>query len=82
MNVICLYLQVTRIKIEQEDRVRGMMPSDMRKELEDTITSLRSQVTTLTQRSAMLQEELDLRLKNPLSAQFGSRTSSPIKSSI
>ncbi|XP_070185125.1 trichohyalin-like isoform X3 [Littorina saxatilis] len=73
--------KTTRLKLEQEDRLRGMLPGEMKQELEDTISSLHSQVNTLQQRSAMLQEELDLRLKNPL-GQFGSRTSSPIKSSV
>ncbi|KAK7493312.1 hypothetical protein BaRGS_00015438 [Batillaria attramentaria] len=73
--------KVTRLKLEQEERMRGLLPAEMKQELEDTIGSLKSQVNTLQQRAAMLQEELDLRLKNPLGP-FGSRTSSPIKSSV
>lgn len=73
--------KTTRLKLDQEERMRGLLSAEMKQELEDTIASLKSQVNTLQQRAAMLQEELDLRLKNPLGP-FGSRTSSPIKSSV
>jgi hypothetical protein len=36
--------KVTRVKLEQEERLRGMMPKELKQELEDTISSLKSQV--------------------------------------
>ncbi|XP_041362418.1 centrosomal protein of 112 kDa-like isoform X2 [Gigantopelta aegis] len=73
--------KMTRLKLSYEDRLRGLIPVEVRQELEDTIESLKSQVNSLQQRAAVLQEELDLRIMNTL-APFGSRTSSPIKSSV
>ncbi|PVD38829.1 hypothetical protein C0Q70_01453 [Pomacea canaliculata] len=73
--------KITRIKFEHEEKLKGLLPSELKQELEDIIMSLKSQVNSLQQRAAMLQEELDIRLKNPLGV-FGSRTSSPIKSSV
>lgn len=31
---------------EYEEKIKGLMPADLRKELEDTITSLKAQVRT------------------------------------
>ncbi|KAL8592673.1 hypothetical protein ACOMHN_037613 [Nucella lapillus] len=60
--------KTTRLKLEHEEKVRAMLPGEMKQELEDTICSLKCQVDTLQQRAAMLQEELDARLKHPLGA--------------
>ncbi|XP_046339268.2 centrosomal protein of 112 kDa-like isoform X3 [Haliotis rufescens] len=74
--------KITKLKLSNEERMRGLMPAVVRQELEDTIRSLRSQVNSLQQRAAVLQDELDLKIKNPLGP-FGTLTSSPIiKSSV
>ncbi|XP_046555303.1 centrosomal protein of 112 kDa-like [Haliotis rubra] len=74
--------KITRLKLHHEEKLRGLMPAVVREELEDTIRSLRSQVNSLQQRAAVLQDELDLKIKNPLGS-FGTLTSSPIiKSSV
>lgn len=36
--------QVTAVRQEYEDRIKGLMPAALRLELEDTITSLKAQV--------------------------------------
>lgn len=69
---------MTHVRIEMEEKMRGLMTSELKQELEDTIASLKSQVTSLQQRAVMLQEELDLRNKNTLGS-FGSQT---IKSAV
>ncbi|XP_076459677.1 uncharacterized protein LOC143292894 isoform X2 [Babylonia areolata] len=76
--------KMTRLKLDHEDRIRGLLPGEMKQELEDTIGSLKSQVGSLQQRAAMLQEELDMRLKNPLGtfASCPPSASTPIKSSV
>ncbi|KAL4657916.1 centrosomal protein of 112 kDa isoform X1 [Arapaima gigas] len=51
--------QVTQIRQEYEMKIKGLMPASLRKELEDTISSLRSQVGFLHKRAAVLQEDLD-----------------------
>ncbi|KAJ8307985.1 hypothetical protein KUTeg_012859 [Tegillarca granosa] len=68
--------KVTHLKLSFEERMRGLMPSSVRQELEDTIDSLKSQVHSLQQKTALLQEELDVKNQYPLGP-FGS--SSPIK---
>ena len=40
--------------------MRGMLPADLRDDLESTISALRSQTTSLEARSTVLQERLDL----------------------
>uniref|UniRef100_A0A8C5R7N9 Centrosomal protein 112 n=1 Tax=Leptobrachium leishanense TaxID=445787 RepID=A0A8C5R7N9_9ANUR len=49
--------QVTQIRQEYELKLKGMMPTAMRQELEDTIKSLKSQVTFLQKRVDVLQFE-------------------------
>ncbi|XP_018611610.2 centrosomal protein of 112 kDa isoform X3 [Scleropages formosus] len=51
--------QITRVRQECEMKIKGLMPASLRRELEDTIASLRSQVGFLQKRAAVLQEELD-----------------------
>ncbi|XP_034268548.1 centrosomal protein of 112 kDa isoform X4 [Pantherophis guttatus] len=50
--------QVTSIRQEYETKLKGLMPSSLRQELEDTILSLKSQVNFLRKRASILQDEL------------------------
>ncbi|XP_057183784.1 centrosomal protein of 112 kDa-like isoform X2 [Triplophysa rosa] len=50
--------QITHVRQECELKIKGLMPAELRQELEDTITSLKSQVNFLHKRAAVLQEEL------------------------
>ncbi|RXM36796.1 Centrosomal protein of 112 kDa [Acipenser ruthenus] len=50
--------QITHIRQECELKIKGLMPAALRQELEDTITSLKSQVNFLQKRASVLQEEL------------------------
>ncbi|XP_037770482.1 centrosomal protein of 112 kDa isoform X5 [Chelonia mydas] len=52
--------QVTYIRQEYETKLKGLMPASLRKELEDTIASLKSQVNFLQKRASVLQEELNV----------------------
>ncbi|KAL4239252.1 hypothetical protein ACF0H5_000069 [Mactra antiquata] len=72
--------KITHLKMSYEEKMKGLMPSSIRTELESTIESLRSQVSSLQQKCSLLQEDLDIQTKFPLGT-FGARTSSPIKSS-
>ncbi|MGH0141505.1 UNVERIFIED_CONTAM: hypothetical protein FKN15_043078 [Acipenser sinensis] len=49
---------ITHIRQECELKIKGLMPAALRQELEDTITSLKSQVNFLQKRASVLQEEL------------------------
>ncbi|XP_059139719.1 centrosomal protein of 112 kDa-like [Physella acuta] len=69
--------KITQLKLQFEEKIRGLIPSDVKQELEDTIASLKSQVNSLQLRAAMLQEELDGHAKH---GHFGPTSSSPIKS--
>uniref|UniRef100_A0A663M4I8 Centrosomal protein 112 n=1 Tax=Athene cunicularia TaxID=194338 RepID=A0A663M4I8_ATHCN len=51
--------QMTHIRQEYETALKGLMPASLRQELEDTISSLKSQVNILQKRVSVLQEELD-----------------------
>ncbi|XP_062841165.1 centrosomal protein of 112 kDa isoform X2 [Trichomycterus rosablanca] len=51
--------QIIRIRQEYEMKIKGLMPAELRQELEDTITSLKSQVNFLQKRASILQEDLD-----------------------
>lgn len=68
--------KITHLKLSFEEKLRGLVPSSVRQELEDTIGSLKSQINSLQQKTLILQEEVDLKNKYPL-GQFAS--SSPIK---
>uniref|UniRef100_A0A4X2L4R5 Centrosomal protein 112 n=1 Tax=Vombatus ursinus TaxID=29139 RepID=A0A4X2L4R5_VOMUR len=50
--------QLTYIRQEYETKLKGLMPASLRQELEDTISSLKSQVNFLQKRASILQEEL------------------------
>ncbi|XP_006886463.1 PREDICTED: centrosomal protein of 112 kDa [Elephantulus edwardii] len=50
--------QITYIRQEYEMKFKGLMPASLRQELEDTISSLKSQVNFLQKRASVLQEEL------------------------
>ncbi|XP_075418238.1 centrosomal protein of 112 kDa isoform X2 [Tenrec ecaudatus] len=50
--------QITYIRQEYETKFKGLMPASLRQELEDTISSLKSQVSFLQKRACVLQEEL------------------------
>nr|XP_043907278.1 centrosomal protein of 112 kDa isoform X1 [Solea senegalensis]XP_043907279.1 centrosomal protein of 112 kDa isoform X2 [Solea senegalensis] len=51
--------KVTVVRREYEEKIKGLMPTEIRQELEDTITSLKSQVNFLQKRASLLQEDLD-----------------------
>ncbi|XP_019132830.2 centrosomal protein of 112 kDa isoform X1 [Larimichthys crocea] len=51
--------KVTVVRQEYEEKIKGLMPADLRQELEDTITSLKAQVNFLQKRASVLQEDLD-----------------------
>lgn len=44
--VLPLSCQVTVVRQEYEEKLKGLMPAELRQELEDTITSLKAQVRT------------------------------------
>uniref|UniRef100_A0A8C2UWC6 Centrosomal protein 112 n=1 Tax=Chinchilla lanigera TaxID=34839 RepID=A0A8C2UWC6_CHILA len=50
--------QITYVRQEYETKFKGLMPASLRQELEDTISSLKSQVNFLQKRASILQEEL------------------------
>jgi len=52
---------LTKQKLEYEERLRGLLPNSARMELEDTITALREQITLIQSRASLLQQELDSR---------------------
>ncbi|XP_064628434.1 centrosomal protein of 112 kDa-like isoform X2 [Lineus longissimus] len=54
--------KILQVKLQYEQRIRGLMPAAMQRELEDTITSLQEQVTALQQRVVILQEDLDMHI--------------------
>ncbi|XP_059203109.1 centrosomal protein of 112 kDa [Centropristis striata] len=51
--------KVTVVRQEYEEKIKGLMPAELRQELEDTISSLKAQVTFLQKRASLLQEDLD-----------------------
>ncbi|CAJ1074972.1 centrosomal protein of 112 kDa isoform X2 [Xyrichtys novacula] len=51
--------KVTAVCQEYEKKIKGLMPAELRQELEDTIASLKAQVNFLQKRASLLQEELD-----------------------
>uniref|UniRef100_A0AAY4C0I7 DUF4485 domain-containing protein n=1 Tax=Denticeps clupeoides TaxID=299321 RepID=A0AAY4C0I7_9TELE len=53
--------QLTKVWQECELRLKGLMPAELRQELEGTITSLQAQVNFLQKRAALLQEDLNAR---------------------
>ncbi|XP_077389166.1 centrosomal protein of 112 kDa [Festucalex cinctus] len=51
--------KVTTVRQEYEGKIKGLIPVELRQELEDTITSLKAQVHFLQRRADFLQESLD-----------------------
>lgn len=51
--------QITHVRQECELKIKGLMPAELQQELEDTITSLKSQVSFLQKRASVLKEQLD-----------------------
>ncbi|XP_030590745.1 centrosomal protein of 112 kDa isoform X1 [Archocentrus centrarchus] len=51
--------KVTMVHQEYEEKIKGLMPAELRQELEDTIVSLKAQVNFLQMRVSLLQEDLD-----------------------
>ncbi|XP_049924584.1 centrosomal protein of 112 kDa isoform X3 [Epinephelus moara] len=51
--------KVTLVRQEYEEKIKGLMPAELRQELEDTIASLKAQVNFLQKRASLLQEDLD-----------------------
>ncbi|KAM6913720.1 centrosomal protein of 112 kDa [Lycodopsis pacificus] len=51
--------KVTAVRRQYEERIKGLMPAELRQELEDTIASLKAQVDFLQKRASLLQEDLD-----------------------
>lgn len=51
--------KVTKVRMEYEERMKGYLPASLKKDMEDTISCLRSQVSSLQQRVSILQEEVD-----------------------
>ncbi|XP_028935951.1 centrosomal protein of 112 kDa isoform X3 [Ornithorhynchus anatinus] len=51
--------QMICIRQEYESKLKGLIPASVRQELEDTISSLKSQVNFLQKRASVLQEELN-----------------------
>uniref|UniRef100_A0A672M394 Centrosomal protein of 112 kDa-like n=1 Tax=Sinocyclocheilus grahami TaxID=75366 RepID=A0A672M394_SINGR len=50
---------ITHVRQEYESKIKGLIPAELQQELEDTITSLKSQVSFLQKRASVLQEQLD-----------------------
>lgn len=51
--------KVTAVRQQYEERIKGLMPAELRQELEDTIASLEAQVHFLQKRATLLQKDLD-----------------------
>ncbi|XP_037834668.1 centrosomal protein of 112 kDa isoform X6 [Kryptolebias marmoratus] len=51
--------RVTTVHQEYEEKIKGLMPAELRQELEDTIASLQAQVSFLQKTASLLQEDLD-----------------------
>ncbi|XP_077980412.1 centrosomal protein of 112 kDa-like [Glandiceps talaboti] len=64
--------RINHLRQDYEDKIKGLIPNEIRDQLEDTISSLKSQVNSLQQRAMVLQEELDA--KSKYSMGFGSPT--------
>lgn len=49
------------LKMHYEEKMKGLLPLSIKKDYEETINALRSQVESLQQRAAILQTEFDER---------------------
>uniref|UniRef100_A0A3Q2ZJN0 Centrosomal protein 112 n=1 Tax=Hippocampus comes TaxID=109280 RepID=A0A3Q2ZJN0_HIPCM len=63
--------KVTTLRQEYEEKMKGLLPAELRQELEDTITSLKAQVNFLQRRANFLQEGLDAYRNKRLVFSFG-----------
>lgn len=50
---------VTNLKLQYEERLKGLIPLELKKDYEETIAALKSQIDSLQQRTILLQSELD-----------------------
>eukprot|EP00794_Sanderia_malayensis_P009215 gene9215-10189_t len=50
---------ISRLRLEYEEKIRGLLPNSARNELEDTIQALRDQISVIQLRAMTLQEELE-----------------------
>ncbi|XP_065826442.1 centrosomal protein of 112 kDa-like isoform X2 [Oscarella lobularis] len=57
--------KITKLRLQYEEKMKGLLPSSLRNELEGTIASLKSQTLLLQQRNKLLQDELDSRSVHP-----------------
>ena len=51
-------MKLSQARLRYEDKLSGLLPQSIRKELEDTIVSLKAQVTSLSERCILLQEQV------------------------
>lgn len=49
--------ELVQLRLEYEERMKGLLPSDAQQQLEATVNSLKNQVNTLKQRVAILQDK-------------------------
>ncbi|CAB3992562.1 Hypothetical predicted protein, partial [Paramuricea clavata] len=56
---IRLQEKISKLQYDYEERMNNLLPRELKEELEDTIRSLRQQVSILQSRADVLQEELD-----------------------
>jgi hypothetical protein len=56
VDVLCV--QIRELREQYEARMQGLLPATLQRDLEDTIVALKSQVVSLQQRTALLQDEL------------------------
>ncbi|XP_065065882.1 centrosomal protein of 112 kDa-like isoform X2 [Rhopilema esculentum] len=52
---------MTQLKLDYEEKMRGLLPGSARMELEETINALREQISLMQSRATLLQEELENR---------------------
>lgn len=52
---------VTKLKMQYEEKLKGLMPIEVKKDYEETISALKNQIESLQQRAIVLQSELDER---------------------
>lgn len=51
--------KMSKMQFDYEEKIKGLLPVSIKEELEDTILSLRQQVSILQSRADLLQEEVD-----------------------
>lgn len=63
---------VTKLKMQYEEKLKGLMPIEVKKDYEETISALKNQIDSLQQRTILLQSELDERNQLISSSDTGS----------